>query len=92
MVSSAFAAYFDDELSLEFIRDADVSQTGLHLVFSLMGCPPQPRKRFWAAPDRCYLGTSVHAGMAHSLGVIRVQPKASLLYSKFAKRSTAPWS
>eukprot|EP00439_Symbiodinium_sp_Y106_P005407 s167_g1.t1 len=31
MVSSAFAAYFDDELSLEFIRDADVSQTGLHL-------------------------------------------------------------
>ena len=56
MVSSAAAAYFDDELSLEFIRDTDVSQSGLHLVFGLMGSPPQAQKRFWAAVDRCYLG------------------------------------
>ena len=44
---SAAAAYFDHELSIEFIRDADVSQSGLHLVFVSMGSPPQPKKRFW---------------------------------------------
>ena len=80
MVSSAAAAYFDDELSLEFIQDTDVSQSGLHLVFGLMGSPPQAQKRFWAAADRCYLGASVHVGLAHSHGIVRVQPKASSIY------------
>ncbi|CAE7451206.1 unnamed protein product, partial [Symbiodinium sp. CCMP2456] len=86
---SAFtAAYFDDELSLEFIRDADVCQGGLHLVFSLMGSPPQPSKRFWASADRCYLGTSVHVGSANSLGV-RVQPKISSVQKVCAKLDAA---
>ena len=76
MVSAAAAAYFDDELSLEFIRDADISQAGLHL----MGSPPQPRKMFWAAAGRCYLGASVHVGLAHSEGINRVQPKSSSVH------------
>lgn len=88
MVSAFTAAYFDDELSLEFIRDADVSQGGLHLVFSLMGSPPQPSKRFWASADRCYLGTSVHVGSANSLGV-RVQPKISSVQKVCAKLDAA---
>ncbi|CAE7402748.1 unnamed protein product [Symbiodinium sp. CCMP2456] len=89
MVSAFTAAYFDDELSLEFIRDADVSQGGLHLVFSLMGSPPQPSKRFWASADRCYLGTSVHVGSANSLGVVRVQPKISSVQKVCAKLDAA---
>lgn len=35
------AAYFDDELSVEFVRDAIVSQAGVQLVFRLPGAPPQ---------------------------------------------------
>ena len=46
MASSMSAAYFDDELSVEFIRDSNVSQLGLHLVFHLMGAAPQPAKSF----------------------------------------------
>lgn len=63
-MSSFAAAYFDDERSLEFARNADTPQTGLHLVFTLMGFLLQPKKRFWGSPDRCYLGTSVHVGRA----------------------------
>ena len=59
------------------LKDADISQSGLHLIFGLIGSPPQPKKRFWAAPDRCYLGTSVHVGWAHYQGFVRVQPKSS---------------
>ncbi|CAE7839424.1 unnamed protein product [Symbiodinium sp. CCMP2592] len=89
MASSFCAAYFDDELSLEFVRDADVSQRGLHLVFGLMGSPPQPAKRFWAAANRCYLGTSVHVGQACSEGTIRVQPKTSSVQKVVAKLGAA---
>lgn len=40
------AAYFDDEHSVEFLKDANVTQRGLQLVFTLMGAPPQPAKSF----------------------------------------------
>ena len=71
------AAYFDDELSLEFIRHADVSQKGLHCVFNAFGSPPQPPKSFSPAADRNYLGTSIHVGEAECSGCIRVQPKST---------------
>ena len=87
-VSSFSAAYFDDELALEFVRNSDISQVGLHLIFSLMGSEPQPAKRFWATPDRCYLGTSVHVGRAAEEG-IRVQPKTSSVQKVCAKLDDA---
>ncbi|OLP99622.1 hypothetical protein AK812_SmicGene17832 [Symbiodinium microadriaticum] len=72
--TSLCAAYFDDELSLEFISGHDVSQQGLTCVFRLLGSPPQPSKAFPPAPNRHYLGTSVH--VADSLeGFVSFQPK-----------------
>ena len=50
------AAYFDDELAVECIRDSDVSQRNLQLVFRLFGAPPQSAKSFAPAPNRHYLG------------------------------------
>ena len=61
--SSMRAAYFDDELALEFHSESAVSQLGLRLVFRAFGAPPQPSKGFPPAPDRAYLGTSVHLGV-----------------------------
>ena len=72
---SVCAAYFDDELSLEFISDADCSQRGLRLVFTLLGAPPQPRKGFVPMMDRRYLGASVHVGDFWPGAIIRFQPK-----------------
>ena len=56
------AAYFYDELALEFVADADCFQRGLRLTFTLMGAPPQPKKGFVPMADRRYLGASVHSG------------------------------
>ena len=71
------AAYFDDELAVEAVADADVSQAGLRLTFRLMGAPPQPEKGFVPTANRHYLGTSLHTGDFMSLGFVRVQPKYS---------------
>ena len=73
--SSMSAAYFDDELSLEFVRHSDVSQAGVHCIFKACGAPPQPPKSFAPAADRHYLGISIHVGDAESVGGIRFQPK-----------------
>ena len=83
------AAYFDDELALEAIADADVSQLGLRLVFNLMGAPPQPEKGFRPTADRHYLGTSVHTGDMIDRGVIRVQPKATTITKVLTKLDAA---
>ena len=69
------AAYFDDELAMEFVADADCSQQGLRLTFKLMGAPPQPTKGFVPMADRHYLGASVHVGEFWPQGIIRFQPK-----------------
>ena len=69
------AAYFDDELAVEMVADAEPSQQGLRLVFKLLGAPPQASKGFSAASDRHYLGSSVRTGDFVTLGVIRIQPK-----------------
>ena len=74
------AAYFDDELSVEFIKDIDVTQRGLQLVFSLMGAPPQPSKSFPPTCNRHYLGTSVHTGDTFVDGFIRFQPKSTTMW------------
>ena len=71
------AAYFDDELAVDFIRDHDVSQVGLQLTFQLLGAPPQPAKSFAPGHNRHYLGTSVHVGDFVTEGLIRFQPKFS---------------
>ena len=76
------AAYFDDELAVECIRDCNVSQRNLQLVFKLLGAPPQSSKSFVPAPNRHYLGTSVHVGDFGWLGVIRFQPKTSTTMKK----------
>ena len=69
------AAYFDDELSVETVLDANISQRGLFLLFTAMGAPPQPPKSFSPAPDRHYLGASVHLGDVLDSGAVRIQPK-----------------
>lgn len=94
------AAYFDDELSLELIQDALVTQPGLQLVFKLLGAPPQPSKSFVPTANRHYLGTSVHVGEAFPEGRIRFQPKSSTrakvldhitsaIHNKMLERDTA---
>ena len=69
------AAYFDDELAIDFVADADCSQQGLRLVFKLLGAPPQAAKGFAPMCDRHYLGSSVHVGEFWPHGRIRFQPK-----------------
>ena len=39
------AAYFDDQLSVEFIRWSDVSQLGLRLSFEALIAPPPSRPK-----------------------------------------------
>ncbi|CAE7466822.1 unnamed protein product [Symbiodinium microadriaticum] len=73
--SSMCAAYFDDELSVEFLHGSCTSQVGLRLCFGLLGAPPQPSKSFPPAADRHYLGTSVHVGDAALDHTICIQPK-----------------
>ncbi|CAE7225929.1 unnamed protein product, partial [Symbiodinium sp. CCMP2456] len=77
--SSLCSFYFDDELALECMREADVSRQGVLSAFSCLGAPPQPPKSFHPTPDRHYLGVSVHLGLVSSAGVFRVQPKFSTL-------------
>ena len=83
------AAYFDDELSVEFVRHADVTQRGLQLTFSLMGAPVQPAKSFWPTANRHYLGTSVHTGDAFSDGFVRFQPKSTTTWKVLKKLELA---
>ena len=83
--SSMAAAYFDDELSVEFVQGSCVSQTGLKLVFTLMGAPPQPMKSFPPAADRHYLGASVHVGDVFARREILVQPKFLTVQKVLAK-------
>ena len=80
LVLSMCSSYFDDELSLEMVRDHDSSQCGLQslqLVFSLLGAPPQPSKRFRPTANRHYLGASLHCGDFSTTMSIMVQPKFS---------------
>ena len=76
-VLSLSAAYFDDELSLECVRDSDVSQRGLNLIFAGLGAEPQTAKKFHPSTDRHYLGSSIHLGNVLVDGTLRVQPKFS---------------
>ncbi len=69
------AAYFDDELSIECVRDADISQRSLQFIFTAMGAAPQPSKSFPPMANRHYLGTSVHVGSVAYDGQLRFQPK-----------------
>ena len=71
------AAYFDDQLAMEVVAHADVSQRGIQQVFRLMGAPPQPSKSFSPAANRHYLGTSVHTADFCFGGTIRFQPKTT---------------
>ena len=70
------AAYFDDELAVEFINHADVSQKGLRVCFTAMGAQPQASKAFQPAANRHYLGTSIHTGEFLWEGLLRFQPKS----------------
>ena len=69
------AAYFDDELSLECLRDTDLSQRSLQAMFKALGAAPQEGKSFPPAANRHYLGTSVHVGEIPISGSLRFQPK-----------------
>ena len=77
LVLSMCSSYFDDELSLEMVRDHDCSQCGLQLVFALLGAAPQASKRFRPAANRHYLGASLHCGDFCTNMSIMVQPKFS---------------
>ena len=83
------AAYFDDELSVECIKDCNVTQVGLQMVFKYMGAPPQAAKSFAATANRRYLGTSVHVGEVFSMGFVRFQPKASTSHKVLSQLTTA---
>ena len=74
-LSGMNAAYFDDELSVDFHSESAVSQLALKLVCKAFGAEPQAAKSFPPAPDRNYLGTSVHVGAFLCEGTICVQPK-----------------
>ena len=71
------AAYFDDQLGIEVIRDRFLSRRAIQAVFQGVGAPPHPDKSFAPAPNRHYLGTSVHVGEFSEIGVVRFQPKRS---------------
>ena len=83
------AAYFDDQLAMEVLSNADVSQRGIQLVFRLMGAPPQPAKSFAPAANRHYLGTSVHTADFPYTGTIRFQPKSTTQAKVLAKLQSA---
>lgn len=85
---SMAAAYFDDELAVELVRDTDCSQVGLRLVFRLMGAPPQPEKGFTPTANRTYLGSSIHTGEFELAGFVRVQPKAATVTKVLQKVDT----
>ncbi len=71
------ASYFDDQLGIEAVRDCDLSRRAIQRVFKALGAPPHPEKSFAPAPNRHYLGTSVHVGDFATSGIIRFQPKRS---------------
>ena len=77
LVLSMCSSYFDDELSLEMVRDHDSSQCGLKLVFTLLGAPPQVAKCFRPTANRHYLGASLHCGAFLTEATITIQPKFS---------------
>ena len=83
--SAMAAAYFDDELSVEFVHGSCTSQTGVKQVFQLLGAPPQPSKSFPPAADRHYLGASVHVGDVFSSREICIQPKFLTVQKVLAK-------
>lgn len=83
------AAYFDDDLAVDFVKDHDVSQVGLQLVFRLLGASPQPAKSFAPGRNRRYLGTSVHVGDFVSEGLILFQPKFTTASKILRKLSSA---
>ena len=89
LVLSMCSSYFDDELSLEMVRDHDSSQCGLQLVFSLLGAPPQPSNRFRPTANRHYLGASLHCGDFSTTMSIMVQPKFSTSLKVQAKLQRA---
>ena len=74
---SLSSSYFDDELSLEIVKDHDVSQRGLQLLFRCLGAAPQASKTFVSSDNRVYLGSSIHVGDVCQSGFVRVQPKAT---------------
>ena len=69
------AAYFDDELAVEVVAAADISQQALRLLFTSIGAPPQKAKGFAPSPDRHYLGAAIHLGSVMTTGCVRIQPK-----------------
>ena len=77
LVLSLCSSYFDDELSLEMVRDHDSSQCTLKLVFTLLGAPPQVAKCFRPTANRHYLGASIHCGDFLTDATITIQPKFS---------------
>lgn len=78
--ASFAAAYFDDELSIEFCAHSAVSSLGLQQIFKCLGAPPQAAKSFHPGTDRHYLGASVHVGQFAHEGSIRFQPKSSTVW------------
>ena len=71
------SAYFDDELSMEFVKDHDTSQRSLQLIFRSLGAAPQASKTFPPAENRVYLGSSIHTGDVCQTGCVLIQPKTS---------------
>eukprot|EP00434_Breviolum_minutum_P017681 symbB.v1.2.015606.t1/scaffold1172.1/size134038/3 len=83
------ASYFDDELSLEFMLNHDVSQRGVQCVFTCMGAQPQAAKSFVPSANRHYLGASVHVGDLALDNLIRFQPKTSTVHKVNEKLQAA---
>ena len=75
LLGGVAAAYFDDQLGIEVFRDRCFSRRAIQAIFRALGAPPHPDKSFAPAPNRHYLGTSVHVGDFQEEQVIRFQPK-----------------
>ncbi|CAE7505196.1 unnamed protein product [Symbiodinium necroappetens] len=75
--SALSSSYFDDMLALEAVATSDISRQGVLAASTCMGAPPQPAKSFPPAPDRIFLGVSIHVGDATYDRMLFMQCKES---------------
>ena len=75
--SALSSSYFDDMLALEAVATSDISRQGVLAASMCMGAPPQPAKSFPPAPDRIFLGVSIHVGDAAYDRMLFMQCKES---------------
>ena len=67
------------------MADSDMSQTGLHLTFALLGSSFQPDTGYAPTSNKHCHATSLHTGDAIGAGFVRVQPKFTTISKVITK-------